>query len=68
MSAIEHLEEASATLGDLLRIASDPNLKAKIARAYADVSIALVKIVGDQGRLCRVQTMGRDDEASASSR
>lgn len=50
MSAGRHLEDARSVLENLLLIVRDPDLKAQIARAYADISIALVKMGrGDGG-------------------
>lgn len=43
MTVVEHLEDARETLENLLLIVRDPDLKAKLARAYADVSLALLK-------------------------
>lgn len=41
MTITQHLESARDTLEDMLVIVQDPHLKSNLARAYADISIAL---------------------------
>jgi hypothetical protein len=44
MTVLQHLESARNTLEDILAIAKDHDLKSYLARAYADISIAISQL------------------------